>query len=55
MLRGLLFIFLFFIFLAGWLIAWVAFHVAAAGIHILLALAVVFLIVHLIRSGRRAA
>jgi hypothetical protein len=54
-LRGFLFLFLFFLFLAGWLIAWVAFHVMAGGIHILLALAVIFLLIHLFRGGRRAA
>lgn len=50
-----LFLLLFILFLAGWLIAWVAFHVVTGGIHILLALAVIFLIVHLFRGGRRAA
>ena len=44
---------LFFIFVVGWLVAWAAFHVAAGGIHLLLVLAVVFLIVHLMR-GRSA-
>ena len=43
---------LFFIFLVGWLLAWAAFHVACGGIHILLILAVIFLITHLFR--RRA-
>ncbi len=55
MLRGALFLVLFIIFLVGWLIAWVAFHVAAGGIHILLALAVIFLLIHFFRGGRRAA
>jgi hypothetical protein len=45
---------LFFVFLVGWLVAWAAFHVAAGGVHILLGLAVVFLIAHLMRSRSAA-
>ena len=37
-----------------WVGAFVVFHVAAALIHLLLILAVVFLVIHLF-SGRRAA
>ena len=37
-----------------WLGAFVVFHVAAALIHLVLVLAVIFLLVHLF-SGRRAA
>ena len=37
-----------------WIGAFVAFHVAAALIHLLLVLAVIFILVHLF-SGRRAA
>jgi len=37
-----------------WIGAFVVFHVAAALIHLLLILAVIFFIVHLV-SGRRAA
>ena len=37
-----------------WMGAFVVFHVAAALIHLLLILAVVFLVIHLFR-GRRAA
>ncbi len=48
------FLMLFFIFLMGWLVAWAAFHVAAGGVHLLLVLAVVFLIVHLMRGTRTA-
>jgi len=36
----------------GWVLAWMAFHVAGGAIHLLLVLAVFFLIIHLI-SGRR--
>ena len=46
------FLLLFFVFLVGWLLAWVAFHVAAGGVHILLGLAVLFLVVHLMRGTR---
>lgn len=52
LLTDFLFLFLFFILVAGWLIAWAAFHIAGGGIHLLLVLAVVFLIVHFVR-GRR--
>ena len=55
MLRDFLFLVLFVTFLAFWLVAWVAFHIVAGGIHLLLALAVLFLVVHLLRNGRRAA
>jgi len=54
-LRDILFLVLFLIFLALWLVAWVAFHIVAGGIHLLLALAVIFLIIHLFGGGRRAA
>jgi hypothetical protein len=53
-LSDFIFLFLFFLLAAIWLVAWVAFHVAAAGIHLLLVLAVIFLIVHLIRRGAAA-
>lgn len=43
------------IFLIGWLIGFVAFHIAVAAIHILLALFVIFLIVHFVRRARRHA
>ncbi len=48
-----IFIVLFIIFLAGWLIAWAAFHVTGGAVHILLVLAVIWLIIHFVR-GRRA-
>ena len=38
----------------AWAMAWLAFHVVSGSIHILLGLAVVFLILHLFR-GRAAA
>lgn len=43
------------LFLIGWLIAFVAFHVAVAAIHILLALFVIFLIIHFVRRVARHA
>ncbi len=49
-----IFLVLFVIFLAGWLLAWLAFHVTVGAIHILLALAVIWLVIHLFR-GRRTA
>jgi hypothetical protein len=50
--NGILLI-LFFVVLAFWLVAWAAFHVVSGGIHLLLVLAVVFLVAHFLR-GRRA-
>lgn len=48
-----IFLILFFVLLVIWLLAWVMFHVAAGGIHLLFLLAVIFLIVHFVR--RRSA
>lgn len=53
MIRDFIFLVLFFVLLAAWGIAWLGFHIMAGGIHILLAVAVIFLILHLFR-GRRA-
>lgn len=53
-LADFLFLFLFFILLAVWLVGWLAFHVAAGGIHLFLVLAVVFLLIHLFRGGSAA-
>jgi len=47
-----IFLVLFFVLVIGWLLAWAAFHVVGGGIHLLLILAVIFLIVHFVR-GRR--
>lgn len=47
-----IFLILFVVFIAGWLIAWAAFHVTGAGVHILLVLAVIWLIIHFIRPTR---
>lgn len=43
-----------FLFLIGWLIAFLAFHVVFAAIHILLGLFIIFLIIHFITRARRA-
>jgi hypothetical protein len=41
------------IFFFVWLFSFVIFHVATGAIHILLGLAIVFVIVHLVRGGSR--
>lgn len=43
------------VFLIAWLIAFLAFHIAVAAIHILLGLFVVFLIVHFVRRAAQHA
>lgn len=43
------------LFLIAWLIAFLAFHVVVGAIHILLALFVIFLIVHFIRRAAAPA
>ncbi len=55
MVRDFLFLILFLFLLAAWLLAWVAFHVTVGAIHILLALPVIALLIHLFRGGRRRA
>jgi hypothetical protein len=49
-----IFLILFFFLVVIWLFAWLAFHAAGGAIHLLLILAVIFLVVHLFR-GRSAA
>lgn len=49
-----IFLVLFFVLVVGWLLAWAAFHVAGGGVHLLLVLAVIFLVAHLLR-GRSVA
>jgi Family of unknown function (DUF5670) len=53
--RDFLFLVLFFILLGVGAVGWLAFHVAGGMIHLLLVLAVIFLVIHLFRGGRRAA
>jgi hypothetical protein len=47
-----IFLVLFFIVLATWLVLWAALHVAGGAIHLLLILAVIFLVMHLFRGTR---
>jgi uncharacterized membrane protein YGL010W len=44
-----------FLFLIAWLVAFLAFHVVMAGIHVLLGLFVVCLIIHFIRRASAPA
>ena len=53
LIRDFIFIVLFFVLLIGWLLAWAAFHVAGGLVHVLLVIAVIFLILHFVR-GRSA-
>ncbi len=50
LLRDFLFLVLFVMFLGIWLVTWAAFHIAAGAVHLLLALAVIFLLVHFLRK-----
>lgn len=52
-LEGSLFLILFFVLVIAWVLAFAAFHVVGGFIHLLLVLAVVFLIIHFMR-GRTA-
>jgi hypothetical protein len=45
---------LFIVLVVAWLLGWVAFHVAGGLIHLLLIIAVIFLILHFVR-GRRVS
>lgn len=53
MIRDFIFLVLFFVFLGIWIVGWLAFHVAGGLIHILLAVALISLVMHLF--SRRAA
>jgi hypothetical protein len=52
-LADFVFLIFFFFLVAIWAVAWLVYHVASGGIHVLLGLAVVFLIIHLARGGAR--
>jgi hypothetical protein len=54
-LTDFIFLILFFFLLVVWALGWLAFHIAQGGIHILLGLAVVFLIIHMLRGGSARA
>jgi hypothetical protein len=45
-----IFIVLFFVLVIGWLLAWLAFHIAGGAIHLLLVIALVSLVMHLFRG-----
>ncbi len=48
-------LFLFILFLIGWILGFIVFKVSAVAIHILLIVAVIWLILHLVGVGRRKA
>jgi hypothetical protein len=48
-----IFLVLFVVFLLAWLLVWAVFHLATGGVHLLLVIAVIWLIIHLFR--RRTA
>jgi uncharacterized membrane protein YGL010W len=50
--RGPMWLLIAVLFLIAWLVAFLAFHVAMAGIHILLGLFVVCVIIHFVRAAR---
>jgi hypothetical protein len=47
-----IFLLFFFALLVAWLIAWAAFHLAGGAIHLLLILAIIFLVVHFFHKRR---
>jgi hypothetical protein len=49
LIRDFIFLVFFFVLLVVWLIAWAAFHLAGGAIHLLLILAVIFLVAHFLR------
>lgn len=53
MIRDFIFLVLFFVVLIVWGVSWLALRVAGGMVHLLLVLAVIFLVVHLFR-GRAA-
>ena len=54
LLGDFIFLVLFFALAGVWLVSWAAFHVAGGMIHLLLVLAVIFLVLHLFR-GRQTS
>ena len=54
LLGDFIFLVLFFALAGIWLVSWAAFHVAGGMIHLLLVLAVIFLVLHLFR-GRQTS
>ncbi len=53
--RNFGFLGLFLFFLIIWLVSFLAFHIAGGLIHILVVIAVIFLILHFVRGGSRSA
>jgi len=49
------FFWLFIVLAALWLILWLGVHIAGGFIHLLIVVAVIALIIHFIRSGRRSS
>ncbi len=49
-LMDFIFLVLFFLLMGIWLVAWMAFHIAGGLIHLLLVLAIIFLVLHLFRG-----
>jgi len=50
LLTDFFFLFLFFVLVVAWLMAWAAFHIAGGAIHLLLVAAVVCLLIHFLRG-----
>jgi F0F1-type ATP synthase assembly protein I len=55
MLADFLFLILFFVLLAAWVLVWAVFHLAGGLIHLLLVIAVIALLLHLFRGHRTVA
>jgi len=56
MIRSALFLILFFVLLATWILAWALFHIAGGLIHLLLVFAVIALLIHFLGgAGRHVA
>ena len=49
-----LFLILFFLLFGGWILAFLAFHIAGGAIHLLLVIAVIMLVLHFVRGGSAA-
>ena len=54
MIRDFIFLVLFFVFLAIWVVSWFALHITGGLIHLLLVVAVISLVLHLFRGSRTA-
>lgn len=51
MLKDFVFLVLFFIFVVIWLILWLGAHVLGGFVHVFIALAIIFLIIHFVRRA----